>query len=258
MDSDSYRLRDHQEGCAGPTSVHRAEPPGRPGRLVRLTRLTGDAAGPRTEDVVETWRALPHPSLLPISSSHRDAGGLLLVAPMASARPLDHLDTASSPLPIATLAQVGGTIAAGLEVLHAHGVVHGMVDGHTILLTSDGTSVLDGPWHPACRRRRRGRGAPVAPSGTGRAVTAAGDVRALAVTLLHHLAAVERAGTAAAGDELRALLEGQRDHPGGAAAFEAELAGWLQSCPSPSPDLSTARPVPAPPGPRPAEQAVRS
>jgi hypothetical protein len=239
MEIAGYRMRDRLDGCSGPVTVHRAERLGRPGRLVRLTWLTGTAAGSGAETLVERWRTITHPALLAITSVERDGDGLLLTAPLASARPLGTIDPDLVRTGAVALARIGTAISTGLRALHDDGLVHGAVDSHTILLAADGTAVLDGPWHATCVAAP-GRAASATTRGaTGPSTSAEDDVRALAITLLEQLdGRGERDDPAVTA--LRTLLEDQRDHPGSAAAMADALAGWLER-----PSGRSPRPEPA-------------
>ncbi|MFP4235001.1 MAG: hypothetical protein ACLFUG_08735, partial [Nitriliruptoraceae bacterium] len=166
MPVERHRPRAREEGCAPPVEVLRAELAGSPGRLVRVTRVSGATAARRTEEQVARWCEVAHPVLIPIATSTREPGSLLLASPSAAVRPLASAWWHPDARDPALLASIGARIASGLRALHARGVVHGAVNDHTILLGPGGRILLDGPWHAGCPgtprpdavRLRRGAG----------------------------------------------------------------------------------------------------
>ncbi|MFP4311877.1 MAG: hypothetical protein ACLFS9_07850 [Nitriliruptoraceae bacterium] len=183
--------------------VLRAELVGSPGRLVRVTRVSGAAAAQRTEDQVARWCEVAHPVLIPISHRTREPGGILLTSPSAAVRPLASTRWHTDARDPAVLASIGARIASGLQALHARGVVHGAVNDHTILLGPGSSILLDGPWHAGCPgsprpdavRLRRGPQRHTGRERHGRedltviddTPTPLDDLRALAATLLAQL-----------------------------------------------------------------------
>lgn len=260
MGTARYRLRDRGARCSGPVTVYRAEVLDRPGQLVRLTCVATVGGSPHLAAAISAWREVRHPALLPVESMEHAGDTLLFRSPGATARPLDMLDTLS--VPPATVARIGEEIAGGLAALHLRGRTHGSVGAHTILLGTEGTAVLDGPWHAACLATDLDADDSGAPDG------AAQDVRALTATLLDLLDVPgQRAGLALHGsgsrsatappprgttgptpapadvDALLALLRTQEPQPGTARELEQTLRAWRTQVPPASPGPGSTLPA---------------
>jgi hypothetical protein len=222
-----HRLRDRCTRCVVPMTVHRAEVVSRPGRLVRLTRVTGPVAAADTAALATAWQGVAHPGLLAIDRVWRVHDGLLLEDRAASSRPLDTVDAGIRALTPAELARAGARIADALTALHEHGLAHGAVSPHTILLGSDGGAVLDGPWHAGCHPATDPADTEVVDGPATPTTPAAGDVRALATTLLALLAtAQEREARTRDLAALRSLLENHARQPADPRRLRDALENW--------------------------------
>ncbi|MFU8839626.1 MAG: hypothetical protein ACNA8R_02760 [Nitriliruptoraceae bacterium] len=208
-------------------SVHRAEVVSRPGRLVRLTRVSDPVAAEEAAALVTDWQVVTHPALLAVDRVWHGADGLVLEDRAASARPLDTFAAGTLALTPGELARAGARIAAALTALHEHGLTHQAVSLHTILLGSDGGALLDGPWHAGCHPAPDPTGTDVANGPRSPRTTAEGDARALASTLLALLASAQQPDPAAPHlAALRSLLQEHTRQPADARLLRDALEAW--------------------------------
>jgi serine/threonine protein kinase len=83
-----------------------------------------------------------HQSLVPIVDAGELDGRQFLAAAYVPGRTLEERIRTDGVLPVDELLTLAGQIAAGLEALHEHGLVHRDVKSANILLTGDGTAAL--------------------------------------------------------------------------------------------------------------------
>lgn len=149
-------------------------------------------AGPLTEAERRAFRteagrlaALPaHRHVWPVlDAAVSPDGSAHVVTPRADGSLADRLATAG-PLPVADAVEAAMAAAAGLEALHAAGVLHGALHPGNLLRGGDGTVAVTGMLLPALADRGPA-GAAVRPPEVlrGGDWTVAGDVYALAATV---------------------------------------------------------------------------
>lgn len=132
-------------GAGALTTVYRGYVAGHPDRVVAIKRLRAvddpDAIA-RARREAEALAKLRHPAIARILDVVPDGEGVAIVLPYLEGGSLADRLAQPDPLPAATVAAVGATIAGALAAAHAHGIVHRDVKPANILFTSADQPVL--------------------------------------------------------------------------------------------------------------------
>lgn len=126
-------------------TVWRAEPQGRPGRVVAVKRLRGpvDQGAVRAlRREAEALERLSHPSILQLLDVVEDGDGVALVVPYAPGGSLAARIAARLSLPPAEVADVGARVANALAAAHDAGLLHRDVKPANILFDAEGQPLL--------------------------------------------------------------------------------------------------------------------
>ncbi|MDP8929020.1 MAG: protein kinase [Actinomycetota bacterium] len=132
-------------GAGALTTVYRGYVSGHPDQVVAIKRLRAvndPQAVARARREAEALAKLRHPAIARILDVVPDGEGVAIVLPYLEGGSLADRLAQPEPLPAASVAAVGATVAEALAVAHAHGVVHRDVKPANILFTAGGEPVL--------------------------------------------------------------------------------------------------------------------
>jgi serine/threonine protein kinase len=130
-------------GAGGMGAVYRARRAD--GRAVALKIVARGLDPDATKRFAREARALTeveHPNVVRLVDAGESQGLSWIAMELVSGKSLEELVVAEGPLPEARLLDVGDSVAAGLEALHAHGIVHRDVKPQNVMVGPDGRVTL--------------------------------------------------------------------------------------------------------------------
>lgn len=218
--------------------VYRAEPSGRPGRIVAVKRVSSPPSPTALVDLRregEALRALAHPGVLELLEVVPDGSGLALVLAYAPGGSLAQR-LADGALPPVEVAELGARLATTLAAIHRAGLVHGDLKPSNVLFDREDRPLLA----DLGASRLRGAGPPhaatagyLAPEVLGGAALDAGaDLYALGILLTEALGLDDaaRARLRHEGAAATLAVEGQaHSRPRAATGDDPELDALIEA-----------------------------